>query len=142
MLSRVSASLLPLVSASLLPLRPLSSRSSCDGVEQVVTTNYKARALGVQKMTNIDEALKQCPELILLPGEDLTPYRDASKRIYKTLARFGAAAERLGMDEVTRRPSHDYPRQIDALPFLLASQAVTLSLDFDNVWPGYSAGKG
>ena len=79
---------------------------------QVVTTNYKARELGVQKMTNIDEALKQCPELILLPGEDLTPYRDASKRIYKTLARFGTAAQRLGMDEVTLRPPPIRPSEI------------------------------
>ncbi len=40
---------------------------------------------------------------MLVNGEDLTPYRQASKRIFNVLARFGVA-ERLGMDEV-RLPS-------------------------------------
>ena len=37
--------------------------------------------------------------MVLVNGEDLTPYRQASKRIFSVLARFGTA-ERLGMDEV------------------------------------------
>ncbi|KAJ1486919.1 hypothetical protein T484DRAFT_1618423, partial [Baffinella frigidus] len=93
----------------------------------VVTTNYKARELGVQKMTNIDEALKQCPELILLPGEDLTPYRDASKSIYKTLARFGTAAERLGMDEVWVDVTDRCKAVVDAAPSGLQQAAARLS---------------
>ena len=34
-----------------------------------------------------------------MAGEDLTPYRAASKRVLAVLARFGVA-ERLGLDEV------------------------------------------
>lgn len=45
------------------------------------------------------EAKQQVPSLVLVNGEDLTPYRQASKRIFGVLARFGVA-ERLGMDEV------------------------------------------
>ena len=45
------------------------------------------------------EAKQQVPSLVLVNGEDLTPYRQASKRIFSVLARFGTA-ERLGMDEV------------------------------------------
>ena len=45
------------------------------------------------------EAKEQVPSLVLVNGEDLTPYRQASKRIFNVLARFGVA-ERLGMDEV------------------------------------------
>ena len=67
---------------------------------QVVTTNYKARERGVKKLTGIDEALEQCPELVLIPGEDLTPYREASKAIFRVLSSVGEASERLGMDEV------------------------------------------
>ena len=49
------------------------------------------------------EAKLQVPSLVLVNGEDLTPYRQASKSIFSVLARFGRA-ERLGMDEV-RLPS-------------------------------------
>ena len=44
------------------------------------------------------EALAVCPDLVLVSGEDLTPYRQASKRLLSVLRRFGTA-ERLGMDE-------------------------------------------
>ena len=50
------------------------------------------------------EAKHQVPSLVLVNGEDLTPYRQASKRIFSVLARFGVA-ERLGMDEVTHLPA-------------------------------------
>lgn len=49
------------------------------------------------------EAKQQVPSLVLVNGEDLTPYRQASKRIFSVLARFGVA-ERLGMDEVCSSP--------------------------------------
>ena len=45
------------------------------------------------------QARKRCPELVLVSGEDLTPYRRASKGIMGVLSRFGPA-ERLGLDEV------------------------------------------
>jgi nucleotidyltransferase/DNA polymerase involved in DNA repair len=45
------------------------------------------------------QARKRCPELILVSGEDLTPYRRASKAILAVLSRYGSA-ERLGLDEV------------------------------------------
>jgi DNA polymerase iota len=63
-----------------------------------VTTNYAARARGVAKMMGLKDAVAQCPELQLVSGEDLTPYRAASKQILGVLAEFGTV-ERLGMDE-------------------------------------------
>ena len=63
-----------------------------------VTTNYAARARGVAKMMGLKEAVAVCPELQLVSGEDLTPYRAASKQILAVLAEFGTV-ERLGMDE-------------------------------------------
>ncbi|CAI5995862.1 unnamed protein product [Closterium sp. NIES-64] len=64
----------------------------------VVTANYAARGRGVPKMASIDDARTRCPEIVLVNGEDLTPYRQASKRIFSVLARFGTL-ERLGLDE-------------------------------------------
>jgi DNA polymerase iota len=65
----------------------------------VVTCNYEARAAGVTKLMATAEGLAKCPNLALVSGEDLTPYRAASKAIAAVLQRFGPA-ERLGMDEV------------------------------------------
>ncbi|CAL5220492.1 g2519 [Coccomyxa viridis] len=65
----------------------------------IVTCNQAARRLGVTKLQGVTEAKQQVPSLVLVNGEDLTPYRQASKRIFSVLARFGTA-ERLGMDEV------------------------------------------
>lgn len=64
----------------------------------VVTCNYEARKIGVPKMSSISKARSICPEIILINGEDLTPYRAASKKIMAVLKRFGTL-ERLGLDE-------------------------------------------
>lgn len=43
--------------------------------------------------------------MVIVPGEDLTKFRDASKEIYSFLSGFvsgwGGRAERLGFDEVS-----------------------------------------
>eukprot|EP00850_Spirogloea_muscicola_P008888 SM000048S16600 [mRNA] locus=s48:607575:611942:- [translate_table: standard] len=64
----------------------------------VVTSNYAARRLGVPKMVPIIDAKRKCPDLVLINGEDLTPYRAASRRIMDVLRRWGTV-ERLGLDE-------------------------------------------
>ena len=64
----------------------------------VVTANYEARELGVHKLQSTKEALKLCPSLNLRSGEDLTPYRRASRNVEALLANYGTV-ERLGLDE-------------------------------------------
>ena len=64
----------------------------------VVTCNYPARAAGVTKLMRIDEAKQRCPELLLLPAEDLTPYREASESVFAVLCAFGPT-QKLGLDE-------------------------------------------
>lgn len=51
---------------------------------------------------SISEAHKICPGLVVLSGEDLTPFRDASKRLWSFLRShsWSDRAERLGLDEV------------------------------------------
>ena len=41
----------------------------------IVTSNYPARRRGVTKLMGTVEAKQKCPELVLVSGEDLTPYR-------------------------------------------------------------------
>ena len=84
-------------------LRDPSLRDKPLGITQkylVVTCNYPARYAGVTKLMNIDDAKKKCPELVLVPGEDLTPYRNASAQVLRVLSESGSATQKLGMDEV------------------------------------------
>ena len=53
------------------------------GIQQkniVVTCNYVARQRGVTKCQYISDALKVCPDLVLVNGEDLAHYRKVMQR--------------------------------------------------------------
>ena len=52
----------------------------------VVTCNYAARAAGVTKLMATEAAQQRCPDLLLVSGEDLTPYREASRAVERALA--------------------------------------------------------
>ncbi|XP_066845093.1 DNA polymerase iota isoform X4 [Anser cygnoides] len=72
------------------------------GVQQkslVVTSNYEARRLGVKKLMSVKDAKEKCPQLILVNGEDLTPYREMSYKVTGLLEEFCPLVERLGFDE-------------------------------------------
>ncbi|PYI22477.1 DNA polymerase iota [Aspergillus violaceofuscus CBS 115571] len=68
----------------------------------VVTCNYEARRRGLRKLQLIREAKQVCPDVVIVLGEDLTRFRDASKRLFLYLRSFvwGDKVERLGFDEV------------------------------------------
>ncbi|MCJ1381797.1 hypothetical protein MMC17_004908 [Xylographa soralifera] len=68
----------------------------------IVTCNYEARRRGLHKLQLITEARKMCPDVIIVLGEDLTRFRNASKELYNFLKSFvwSQKAERLGFDEV------------------------------------------
>ncbi|XP_036324254.1 DNA polymerase iota isoform X1 [Rhagoletis pomonella] len=75
--------------------RPLGiQQKSC-----LVTCNYVAREFGIKKLMSIEEAQRLCPTLILVNGEDLTPYRQMSQRIFDALLAFTPLVEKLGFDE-------------------------------------------
>lgn len=72
------------------------------GIQQkniVVTSNYEARTYGIQKCMLVTEALKLCPNLKLVNGEDLHNYRSASSKIFSILLTWKCPVEKLGMDE-------------------------------------------
>ncbi|KAH5163369.1 hypothetical protein HBI73_049610 [Parastagonospora nodorum] len=68
----------------------------------VVTCNYEARRRGLYKLQLISEAKRLCPDVVIVLGEDLTRFRNASKELYALVRSFSwnARCERLGFDEV------------------------------------------
>lgn len=70
----------------------------------IVTCNYEARRRGLHKLQLVKEARKECPDLIIVLGEDLTRFRNASKELCAFLRNYAWSdkVERLGFDEVSR----------------------------------------
>ncbi|KAE9969204.1 hypothetical protein EG328_007001 [Venturia inaequalis] len=68
----------------------------------IVTCNYEARRRGLRKLQLIKEARRVCPEVVVVLGEDLTRFRNASKALCTFLASFSwdGKVDRLGFDEV------------------------------------------
>lgn len=68
----------------------------------VVTCNYEARRKGLHKLQLITDAKRICPDVVIVLGEDLTRFRNASKDLYNFLAQaiWSNRAEKLGFDEV------------------------------------------
>ncbi|CZS87994.1 hypothetical protein WAI453_000385 [Rhynchosporium graminicola] len=68
----------------------------------IVTCNYEARRRGLRKLQLVTEAKTVCPEVVIVLGEELGRFRDASKMLYKFLETFTwcGKVERLGFDEV------------------------------------------
>lgn len=50
----------------------------------------------------VTDARRICPELVTVDGEDLTPFRNVSKRLFGFMREFSwnGKVERLGLDEV------------------------------------------
>ncbi|KAI5202076.1 DNA/RNA polymerase [Aureobasidium subglaciale] len=68
----------------------------------IVTCNYEARRRGLRKLQLIKDARQICPDVVIVLGEDISRFRDASKTLYNFLRSFSwnDRAERLGFDEV------------------------------------------
>jgi len=84
---------------------PLNNSSGLIGFSQkqiIVTCNYEARRRGLRKLQLITEARRIVPDLVIVLGEELGRFRDASKSLYKFLEGFtwSGRVERLGFDEV------------------------------------------
>jgi DNA polymerase iota len=91
----------------------------------VVTCNYEARRRGLYKLQLIKDAKRICPDVVIVLGEDLTKFRDASKDLYLFIRSFiwGGRVERLGFDEL----SLDVTEMIDYNVALLNPNTLTTS---------------
>lgn len=100
-------------------LRDPSLKTKPVGIQQkniIVTGNYVARSFGVGKLMLLSEALKLCPDLVLVKGEDLTNYRKMSARIFDVLHSFTPNVEKLGFDENFLDVTDIIGKQITELP--------------------------
>ena len=68
----------------------------------VVTCNYEARRRGLHKLQLIKDAKRICPDVVIVLGEDLTKFRNASKELYLLVRSlvWGGLVEKLGFDEL------------------------------------------
>jgi len=64
----------------------------------VTTASYEARARGVRTGMNRFEAMRACPELIIVPGNNAR-YMDASRRIMTIIGEFSPVVEVYSVDE-------------------------------------------
>jgi len=72
----------------------------------IVTCNYPARDFGVKKLMLIRDAVKLCPQLVMVSGERLDQFRTASRQIWGCVRRhmemesMTYSLERSGLDEL------------------------------------------
>lgn len=106
----------------------------------VVTCNYEARRRGLHKLQLIKEAKRLCPDVVIVLGEDLTRFRNASKDLYAFLKAFSwnSKVERLGFDEVFMDVSDIVDYNVALLNhdvvhsfFCLSKEDPTLGFEFD-----------
>lgn len=64
----------------------------------ISTCNYPAREYGIRSAMATAVALKQCPDLILLPG-NMPLYREVSQQVMAVIRRYGIAFEQVSVDE-------------------------------------------
>ncbi|KAL2823949.1 hypothetical protein BDW59DRAFT_162913 [Aspergillus cavernicola] len=107
----------------------------------VVTCNYEARRRGLHKLQLIKEARQVCPDVVIVLGEDLTKFRDASKNLYLFLRSFvwGERVDKLGFDElfmdvtdmITYNAALLNPHDLKQSFFHLDRQDPTVGFSFD-----------
>lgn len=118
------------------------------GIKQksiLATCNYVARRRGVTKLMGIPDAKKICPDLVLVDGEDLSAFRDVSKKLYYLLRSYSwnGKVERLGLDEVfldvtdivTYNVELLNPHALDQSFFCLSRQDPELGFSYDATSP-------
>jgi DNA polymerase-4 len=78
--------------------RPLAVGGRPDQRGVVATCNYEARRFGIHSAMATSQALKRCPDLIVLPPA-MEKYRVASRQILTIYRDYTAAVEPLSLDE-------------------------------------------
>lgn len=77
---------------------PVAVGGKPSGRGVLTTCNYKAREFGLRSAMPAAQALKLCPDLVLLPVR-MDLYREASQQIHKIFRRFTDQIEPLSLDE-------------------------------------------
>ena len=77
---------------------PIAIGGKSDRRGVVATCNYKAREYGVRSAMPTGQALKLCPDLVVVPGT-MAKYREAAQQIRQIFYRYTDKVEPLSLDE-------------------------------------------
>jgi DNA polymerase-4 len=77
---------------------PIAIGGKSDRRGVVATCNYKAREYGVRSAMPTGQALKLCPDLVVVPGT-MSKYREAAQQIRQIFYRYTDKVEPLSLDE-------------------------------------------
>ena len=77
---------------------PIAIGGHSDRRGVISTCNYPARKFGIHSAMATAQALKKCPELILLPG-NMALYREVSQQVMAVIRRYGITFEQVSVDE-------------------------------------------
>ncbi|MCX7217474.1 MAG: DNA polymerase IV [Burkholderiales bacterium] len=90
--------------------RPLAVGGRAEQRGVVATCNYEARRYGVHSAMPTSQALRRCPDLVVLPPS-MEKYRIASRQILSIYADYTALVEPLSLDEAYLDVSHASQQQ-------------------------------
>ena len=77
---------------------PIAIGGKSDRRGVIATCNYKARQFGVRSAMPTGQALKLCPDLVVIPGT-MAKYREAAQQIRQIFYRYTDKVEPLSLDE-------------------------------------------
>ncbi len=69
-----------------------------DSTSDIASCSYTARDTGIKNGMSVGEAMKRCPDLVLLPY-DFEAYRDVSQQFYEILLQCSSCVEAVSCDE-------------------------------------------
>ncbi|WP_370980364.1 DNA polymerase IV [Agaribacterium sp. ZY112] len=78
--------------------RPIAVGGNADRRGVLTTANYEARQFGVRSAMSSAQALKLCPDLLILPVR-MQAYKDASQQMHEVFAGYTKLIEPLSLDE-------------------------------------------
>jgi len=78
--------------------KPVAVGGSPDGRGVVCAASYEARVFGVRSAMPMSRAIRQCPQLVIVPP-DFSKYSAASKRIFEIFREVTPLVEGLSLDE-------------------------------------------
>jgi DNA polymerase IV len=95
--------------------RPLVVGGDPNGRGVVATANYSARRFGIRSAMSCAEAVRRCPDLVIVPP-DIAHYREWSGRVWELVREMADAVEVLGLDEgYLELPDRDAAATADAI---------------------------
>ncbi len=78
--------------------RPVAVGGRSDRRGVIATASYEARRFGVRSAMSTAEAMRRCPQLVLVPGR-MNAYKLVSSKVHEIFSRYTSVTEPLSLDE-------------------------------------------